>query len=181
VGRPEKNMTERSRFRSRAASAPLAAAATLAVAEAAGATPIDETTDFGDSFAESTLLPLGTDVVNGAIFDFEGDADDFVTFHGLTPGAAFDLSVTGNTMGAELNTTQYDDMGASVQSGVGSGLFMQGTVPASGLLNFGLNVQDGGVFYTLTLVVPEPGAAALLGGGLLAAAALRRVRARRGT
>ena len=174
-------MTQRSRPHPRVASATLAAsAATLVVGHAAGATTIDETTDFGDSFAESTLLPLGTDVVNGSIFDFEADASDFVSFQGLAPGAAFDLLVTGNPGEAELNTTQYDDVGASIQSGVGSGLLFEGTVPASGLLNFGLNVQGGGLFYTLTLAVPEPGTAALLGGGLLAAAALRRLRGRSG-
>ena len=175
-------MSQHGRSHSRAASAALAAsAATLAVGHAAGATTIDETTDFGNSFAESTLLPLGTDVVNGSIFDFEADASDFVTFQGLTPGAAFDLLLTGNQGQADLNTTQYDDVGGSIQSGTGSGLLFEGTVPASGLLNFGLNVQGGGLFYTLTLTVPEPGTAALLGGGLLVAAALRRLRARCGS
>src|SRR5262245_27696618 len=78
--------------RSRTAAAPLAVvAAALASGEAADATTLNESTDFGNTFAQRTLLPSGTDVVNGSVFAFEADANDFITFQGLSSGLSFTL------------------------------------------------------------------------------------------
>jgi len=166
---------------SRAGATPLAiAAATLAVSDAAHATTFNEGTDFGNTFAMKTLLPMGTDVVNGSVFAFEGDAADFITFQGLAPGASFTATTTlSGISGSTLTVAQLDSIGGTLQSGQAdssSSAVLSGTIPGSGLLNFGVSVVEGGSFYQLTLVVPEPTTAVLLGGGLLAAAALRRVR-----
>ena len=178
-------MTERADFR--AAGAALAAsAASFAASEAADATTISETTDFGNTFATRTLLPGGTDVVNNAsVFPFEGDSADFVTFQSLTPGASFTLSTTntGNSGDNVFTIGWYVGESSILDGDAGPAASIAGTVPQDGNLHFGLAVEGGpsaGVFYTLTLNVPEPSALALLGGGLLAAAVLVRARARRG-
>jgi len=166
--------------RSRTAAAPLAvAAAALASGDTADATTLNESTDFGNTFAQSTLLPSGTDVVNGAVFAFEADANDFITFQGLSSGLSFTLDATNS--GNDLNVlffSHLDATGGVIDTQSGTSVQLTGTIPGSGQLNFGISVETGGAFYTLTLV-PEPGTGLLLGGGLLAVAALRR--ARRGT
>jgi len=156
-----------------------AAAAGLASGHRAGATTFNEGADFGNTFAARTLLPLGTDVVNGSVFDFEGDAADFVTFQGLPPGASFDLgSSNGGGQGNALTTTQLSDTGDTLQSDVGTSVVLSGTVPNSGKLNFGMTVT-GGVFYMLELTVPEASRTEMLGAGVLGLLALQRVRTRR--
>jgi hypothetical protein len=163
----------------RAIAAVAAAAASIASSDRADATTFNETTDFGNTFGTRTLLPLGTDVVNGSVFDFEGDPADFVTFHGLGAGASFDLHVTnGGGQGNLLTTTQFDDSGGALQGDAGTSVFLSGTVPNSGALNFGMSVQ-GGVFYTLALTVPEPSRTEMLGTGVLGVLAVQRVRRRR--
>jgi hypothetical protein len=176
--------------RSRRASAPLgAAAATAAIGDAAHATTVDESTDFGDDFTSRTLLPIGTDVVNGNVFPFEGDPEDNVTFQGLLPGGSFDLTTT-NTGNDTTNVFQVfqleDDTGLLLQGDSGTAAALSGTIPASGELHFRMFVEgtpNPGVFYTLNLSapLPEPVTAAMLGGGLLAAAVLRRLRTRDGS
>lgn len=70
--------------------------------------------------------------------------------------------------------SQFDDAGALLQSSSFTTYSqLDGAVPSSGLVQFGLEVE-GGLFYTMALEVPEPRSAALLGAGLVAAAALRR-------
>jgi hypothetical protein len=175
--------------RSRAVSGSLAAAAaTAALSDAAHATTLNESTDFGDLFATRTLLPIGTDVVNGSVFPFEGDSGDVVTFQGLAPGQPFSLSTSSivSNVGDVFQLFQLDDLGGVVQDDSGPGAALAGTIPASGNLHFDMTVEGGlypGVNYSLTLTapLPEPAGAALLGGGLLAAAALRRLRARHGS
>jgi len=163
----------------RAIAAIAAAAASLASSDRADATTFNETTDFGNTFGTRTLLPLGTDVVNGSVFDFEGDPTDFVTFHGLGAGASFDLRVTnGGGQGNLLTTTQFDDNGGALQSDAGSSVLLSGTVPNSGALNFGMSVE-GGVFYKLELTVPEPSRTEMLAAGVLGVLAVQRVRRRR--
>jgi len=163
----------------RAIAAAAAAAASLASSDRADATTFNETTDFGNTFDTRTLLPLGTDVVNGSVFDFEGDPADFVTFHGLGVGASFDLQVTNNGGQVhQLTTTQFADDGGALQSDTGTSASLSGTVPNSGALNFGTSVEGGG-FYTLELTVPEPSRTEMLGAGVLGVLAVQRLRRRR--
>jgi hypothetical protein len=170
--------------RSRAALTPLAVgAAAVTAADTAHATTFNEAADFGDLFADRTLLPIGTDVVNGNVFPFEGDPADVVTFQGLLPGGSFDLDVTISSGSGDLFVQLFDDGGAPGDSdGPTPPLELTGTIPASGELHFAVFAEGagGGWFYTLNLAapLPEPAGAALLGGSLLAAAALRRVRRR---
>jgi hypothetical protein len=67
----------------------------------------------------------------------------------------------------------------------GSGaLALSGTIQPSGQLHFQMFVEGASpIFYTLELSapLPEPATGVLLGGGLLAAAVLRRVRGRDGS
>src|SRR5262245_48792170 len=127
--------------RSRTAAAPLAvAAAALASGEAADATTLNESTDFGNTFAQRTLLPSGTDVVNGSVFAFEADANDFITFQGLSSGLSFTLDAT-NT-GDDQNVLFFSHLDAA--GGVigtpqsGTSVQLMGTIPGSGQLNFGI-------------------------------------------
>jgi len=99
--------------------AALAASATLLPA-AAGALPVNEffyhpapwfRDGFGDTFASSTVLPAGTDVVQGEVHDYltcyletpeclteenqeyySQDWNDYITFTGLAPGTNFSIS-----------------------------------------------------------------------------------------
>jgi hypothetical protein len=180
-------MGKQARARAASASASLAtAAATVALSDAAHATTFNESTDFGNDFASKTLLPAGTDAVNASVFPFEGDPADVITFQSLTPGTPFSLATTntGDNSTNVFNVQQLNDSGSPVQGDSGTAASLAGTIPASGELHFSMFVEGGpsaGVFYTLDLTaVPEPGSAALLGGGLLAAATLRRFRARHG-
>jgi hypothetical protein len=173
-------MTQRARSHALAASALAASATALAAVDAADATTVDEAfdfSDFGGDFASSSLLPAGADVVNGTLFAFEGD-NDFISFQSLTAGASFTISSTNDGDASNVfNITEYDGSGTPLQSAFGPSASLSGTIPGNGQLHFGMFVEGGGtVDYSLLLTVPEPTGAALLGGGLLAAAALRRVR-----
>jgi hypothetical protein len=82
--------------------------------------------------------------------------------------------------------SELNDGGGVLQSeddnGSGTLTPLSGTIPASGMLHFSITAEDA-PSYTLNLSapLPEPVTGALLGGGLLAAAALRRLRARDGS
>jgi hypothetical protein len=149
------------------------------VADPAQATPVDETTDFGDDFASRTLLPIGTDVVNGNV-SAGADIADHITFQGLLPGGFFNLTSTDDGGANQFTITQLDDGGGFAQTDSSPNAALSGTIPASGELHFNLFAEGEGSNYALNLSapLPEPASAALLGGGLLAAAALRRLRGR---
>ena len=145
-------------------------------AGAAHATPVTESTDFGNSFAERTLLSAGTYAVNGTV-GF-GDDDDFFQLSGLTPLAPFTVhfaTAQGPLIGAEVRN--------SADASLGSGGFdlnmpydVSGDVPADGILVLRTFWQEGGPYQVS--VVPEPATGALLATGLGALAALRRKAAR---
>ena len=171
------------RIGSRGAVAAVAGLGAAGLADAAAGTTFNEAADFGNTFATRTILPIGTDVVNGSVFPFEGDSADYITFHGLPPGGLFTLSSTnnGNDSTNLFHLSSLDAAGQTLDSDSGPAATVSGTVPASGEIHFGMSVDGSpgaGVFYQLTL--PEPSATLLLGGGVLAVAALRRVRGRHG-
>jgi hypothetical protein len=164
----------------RAWAALAACAAAAALAGGAQATTIDETTDFSNGFPP-TLLPLGTDGVNGSLSVLAGDPLDFITFQGLAPGAGFELGAI--YIGGAFDNfliAQFDAGGVFLQAAADSGASLAGAVPAGGELHIGISVgpiSSAAGSYQLTLAVPEPAGSALLGGALLAAAGLRRGRA----
>jgi len=176
-------------FRREAKPLAIAGAGSAAVtAGAAEATTLDESAfgvgDFGNTFATKTLLPVGTDVVNGMLDqEIGGDFNDFVTFQSLPPALAFELEATSSQDDLNLNLfflDQFNDDGTSVQSGTGPSVMLTGTIPASGQLHFHMNLEGSALSYQLALnVVPEPSTVVLLGAGLIVAAAWRGARRNR--
>lgn len=159
------------------------AGATAVLAGAAEATTLDESAfgvgDFGNTFGTKTLLPVGTDVVNGVLDQEIGsDFNDFVTFQSLPPAFAFELEATSNHDSSNLFfLSQFSDGGTSLQSGTGPSVTLTGTIPASGQLHFHMNLEGSALSYQLAFsAVPEPSTAVLLGAGLFVAAALRGTR-----
>jgi hypothetical protein len=154
-------------------------AAAAGPARVAGATTFNEGADFSDIPASPTLLPVGTDVVNGDVDGEGGDPLDAITFQGLTPGQGWTLQISGNP-DVSLDLDLLDDAGASLDMTTvapGGTASLMGTVPAAGELNFSVEEEASGFStYRLDLTVPEPSAALLLGGGALLAAVLRRTR-----
>lgn len=172
-------MGSRNRLR-RASTALAVCAAAAALAGAAQATTFGETPDFSNGFPP-TILPPGTDGVNGSLSVLAGDSLDFITFQGLAPGAAFELGAI--YIGGAFDNfliAQFDAGGVFLQAAADSGASLAGAVPAGGELHIGISVgpiSSAAGSYQLTLAVPEPAGSALLGGALLAAAGLRRGRA----
>ena len=164
--------------------AALVAVATGALAGPAQATPANEGDfggDFGDDFLSETPLPIGTDVVNGNVSG-QGDFDDFISFHGLEPLSPFNITATHDGSPDFVFLTERNDAGGFLQSdGDEDAAALSGTIPASGILQFDIAAEGDGSNYTVALSAPEPAASMLLGGGVLAVAALHRLRARKGT
>ena len=169
------------RARSKAA---LAAVATGALADPTQATPANEGDfggDFGDDFLSETPLPVGTDVVNGNVSG-GGDFADFISFQGLEPLSSFNITATHDGSPNFIFLTELNDTGDFLQSdGDEDAVALSGTIPASGNLHFDIAAEGDGSNYTIQLTAPEPAASMLLGGGVLAVAALHRLRARKGT
>lgn len=156
-----------------------AAVGAASLPQAAAATTFNEGADFSGNPAAPTLLPGGTDVVNGTVDGEASDMIDAITFQGLTPGHGWTLQIGGNPA-VSLDLDLLDDAGASLDMTTvpaGGTSSLMGSVPASGELNFSVTESGSGFSpYRLDLTVPEPSAALLLGGGVLLAALMRRAR-----
>ena len=145
-------------------------------ASAAHATPITESTDFGNSFAARTLLPPGTYAVDGHV-GF-GDDDDFFQLSGLTPLAPFTVhfaTAQGPFIGGEVRTSADASLGIGGFD-VNMPFDVSGSVPADGILVLRTFFQEGGPYQVS--VVPEPATTTLLAAGLVGLAARRRNGAR---
>jgi hypothetical protein len=153
---------------------------TVACGASALAGTINEVGDFPNS-GNGTLLPVGTDVVNGSIggFPFEGPLDtaDWFEFQGLTSGNSFHLTGAYNPLGAEAGASLqlFTDGGTPLGNGTleSGGAILNGIVPGDGKLVveiLGSSQTSNG--YTVSLstssAVPEP---STLGGTGLALAA----------
>jgi hypothetical protein len=136
---------------------------------------VTETSDF-PNFGNGTLLPVGTNVVNGTVGGFlpnEGPADpaDWFEFTGLTPGNSFQL--TGSSeFGNQIHL--FMDGGTPIVSGFLEGGSLGGIVPGDGKLVVDVIGGENSLtsLYTVSLstsaAVPEP---STLGGTGLALAA----------
>lgn len=140
---------------------------TAVSANAAQATLVTESTDFGNSFAERTLLPVGTDVVTGVVGP-SSDPDDFFQLSGLTPLAPFNVDFLGSVTNLDVGGEVLDSSGASF--GIGGfhtvPLDISGTVPADGILVLRTFYSEGGPYQVTTTVIPEPATSTLLTLGL---------------
>ena len=158
---------------------------TVAATGAAQATTVNESTDFGDTFATSNILPVGTDVINGAIFgSIAPDGADFFTFTNLLGGSAFTLgaSTPVGSFFPEVQVLTSANTVVSPQQGfsLGSPASANGIVPLDGILVVQVNGNEGSGPYTVTLdaqsAAPEPSTLFGAGLGLAGAFALRRKR-----
>jgi hypothetical protein len=134
------------------------------------ATTVNESTDFGNTFANTTQLPVGSDVVNGSI-NFTSDPADFIRFIGLAPNLPFTLS--GFNVFGTNNKTVLSSSNSVIAGPTDVSLPLSGTVPGDGILIVDVNNNIEGGTYSLTLnaaLAPEP--STLTGVGLALAAAL---------
>ena len=154
---------------------------TAAAVGAAHAGTINESIvgDFSNTFAgaglTNSLLPNGTNVVNGGL-NPSGDLD-FFTFQGLSAGTSFTLA--GTYENGQF-VTLYNSAQTALTVQASNPPTLTGIVPGDGMLVVGVTNQEQVTGYSFTLTAtpaatPEP--STIVGGGLgLAALALRRKR-----
>ena len=157
---------------------------TAATAAAAHAGTVAESTDFGNTFGSATVLPVGTDVVTGAVSSVT-DNDDYFSFNGLLGGGSFSLSFLRSDCCSNMNFFLYNSSGSLLNSGaaniVSNGLTASGTVPLDGILVAQAHYVEGGPYIAnltapLSATAPEPATMALAGLGIAVAGALSRRR-----
>ena len=147
----------------------LAASATLLPA-ASDALPVNENSyypaswysdGFGDSFASSTALPAGTDVVQGAVHEaitcflehpecfteenleyYSQDWNDYITFTDLAPGTDFSISFIEESSDLGLFIELLDDL--------------ENVLASSWISSFG-TISSWPTSFTFDGVVPESG------------------------
>jgi hypothetical protein len=158
---------------------------TVAAAGMANATTFNESTDFGNIFSTASVLPVGTDVVNGDIIGgAEADFEDFFEFTGLLGGSAFSLTAIANTNVnawgpiVRLFSSSAGVLGDPNSFSLGSPVVLGGFVPGDGILIVDIGGNEGTGSYTVTLdagqPAPEPATMVSAGLGLAGALALRR-------
>jgi len=156
---------------------------TVAAAGIGHATTLNESTDFGNTFALATPTPLGTDVVNGNVGGADGQ--DFFVFSGLTPFAVFSyvVSTTSSPFAGDVtvfNTSNSTLAGPTffqlTENGGGAGF-----IPGDGILVVGIDGNEGTGNYSFSLTAPldpspapEPSTMVGLGLGLAGGLALKR-------
>lgn len=146
-----------------------------------------EHADFANTFAQRDILPDGTDVVIGDMFDTDHFAVD-----DLVAGESFSITLEvgdSSSSGGRFSVTDetrtsllVDELGSPILSFFVpefSSTIVSGTIPASGQIAIQVQSLENSYPYVVTidaprLPVPEPGSAALVGAGLLALGARRR-------
>jgi hypothetical protein len=147
-----------------------------AVAPASAATVV-ESTDFSNTLAGalSSTLPVGTDVVTGAV-NPTTDRNDFVAFGDLLAGTSFSISFGPGV----FNYFVLDSAGTTLASATNSNsVALNVTVPTDGVLVAQVQYEEGAA-YTIGLTaqsVPEPSAAILAGAAAMAGLLRRRRKA----
>ena len=150
------------------------------MATAAHASTVSEPPDFSNSLASPTLLPDGTDTVNGTVTTGSDPLDAF-QFSGLTPGASLTLNI--NIVDAFAPPPSIISIYSSGNTLLGSQNGGSGSVsvvvPRDGILLVGAaaGAETVGTYSVgFTSGVPEPGTFTGVGLGLAAAALARRRR-----
>jgi hypothetical protein len=165
---------------------------TAGVAGMVGAQTVNESADFGSTFANASSLPAGTRTVNGGLDTIFGadsfDSADFVKFSGLLGGSTF--SFTGTIpVPAAIDIDVFSSSQAAITSVGFSGLGAAGSnvVPLDGILVFDIRTANSEVrtadTYSLSLTAtdapspaPEPATIAGMGLGLAVVAGFARRR-----
>jgi hypothetical protein len=164
---------------------------------AAQAATVSEPPDFGDSFGAATVLPGGTNQIEGSVEAGSlGNPIDFARFNGLIPSASIDIdyAISNVLMGGEtsISLVFFNSGGGTIgsvainQASPASGQ-VGVTVPLDGSIVAQVNFQaydsDPTLDYTISFdesalqeetAIPEPTSAAIAGLGAATLLARRR-------